>query len=133
MAVKHKTSLSAGELIREVLLDDPEVHSRVKKIFPVAVDEAKLPYILYRRAALSVRPQKAGQPGADTLQIEVLCFTESYAEGVELAEAVRAALDYKEAVNDAGDMRMRSCTLTDSEEAWQDDAFVQQMIFSVSI
>jgi len=50
---------------------------------------------------------------------------------VELAEAVRAALDHTQAEH--GRQRMRSCCLTESEEAYQDDAFVQQLVFSIKI
>lgn len=126
-----KTSLSAGAIIRAVLLEDAEVTARTNKVFPVATDSAELPYILYRRTSLSANPQKSGQPGADEIQIEVICFTERYGEGVELAEAVRAALDQVSAEH--GGMHMRSCYLIDSEEAYQDDAFVQQLVFSVKI
>lgn len=132
MAVS-KTSLSAGELIREVLLGSAEVTARTNKIFPVATDVAELPYILYRRIAMEQTPQKSGRPGADTVQIEVICFTERYAAGVELAEAVRDALDGVQAVSEDGTLSMRSCELNDSEEAWQDDAFLQQLIFTVKI
>lgn len=126
-----KTSLSAGAVIRAVLLEDAEVAAKTNKVFPVATDCAELPYILYRRTSLSSNPQKSGQPGADEIQIEVICFTERYGEGVELAEAVRAALDQITAEHDG--MRLRSCYLLDSEEAYQDDAFVQQLVFSVKI
>lgn len=126
-----KTSLSAGEVIRTALLDDKDVMARVNKIFPVVADSAELPYISYRRAGFEQNPQKAGAPGADSIQLEVLCFTARYTEGVELAEAVRAALDH--ATITQGDLRLRSCTLTDSEEAYQDDAFVQQLVFTVNI
>ena len=88
-----KTSLSAGAIIRAVLLEDAEVSSRVNKIFPVAADEATLPYIVYRRSELVSNPQKSGQPGADEIEMEILCFAARYGEGIELAEAVRAALD----------------------------------------
>ena len=126
-----KTSLSAGAVIRAVLLEDAEVAARTNKVFPVATNRAELPYILYRRTSLSSNPQKSGQPGADEVQIEVICFTERYGEGAELAEAVRAALDQITAEHDG--MRLRSCYLLDSEEAYQDDAFVQQLVFSVKI
>ena len=124
-----KTSLSAGKVIRAILLEDLEVASRTNKVFPVAADSAELPYILYRRTSMSTIPQKSRQPGADETLIEVLCFTERYGEGVELAEAVRAALDMVSDTHE--DMHMRSCYLVDSEEAYQDDAFVQQLVFSV--
>ncbi len=133
MAVS-KTSLSAGALIREVLLGSAEVTARTNKIFPVVVDNAVLPYILYRRSSMAQNAQKAGNPGADTVQMEVICFTADYAEGVELAEAVRDALDNKREIqtND-GELCMRSSLLVDSEEAWQDDAYVQQLVFNVKI
>lgn len=123
-----KTSLSAGAIIRAVLLEDPDVAARTNKVFPVATDSAELPYILYRRTSLSPTPRKSGPPGADEIQIEVLCLTERYGESVELAEAVRAALDHVDAEHTG--LRMRSCYLLDSEEVYQDDAYVQQLVFS---
>ena len=60
-----KTSLSAGEIIRSILISDSEVSARVKKIFPVVEDSAELPYIVYRRAQLEQTPVKSGR-GADT-------------------------------------------------------------------
>lgn len=129
MAVS-KTSLSAGEIIRGILIADPEVMQRAKKVYPVVEDTAELPYIVYRRTQLEQNPVK-GRVGADTVGIEILCYTEHYTEGVELAEAVRAALDDVQGESDG--LVMRSCYLSDSEEGWQDDAFVQQLVFNVKI
>ena len=122
--------MSAGEIIRSILMADDEVAARIKKIFPVVSDSAELPYIVYRRAQLEQTPVKTGR-GADTVGIEVLCYTEHYTEGVELAEAVRNALDG--AQGEAGGLTMRSCYLADSEESWQDDAYIQQLMFNVKI
>lgn len=130
----YKTSLSAGALIREILLDSAAVTALTDKIFPVATDIAELPYILYRRVSMDQNVQKTGQPGADTVQIEVICFTEKYSDGVELAEAVRGALDnVRDVQTDDETLVMRGCTLADSEEAWQDDAYLQQLVFNVKI
>lgn len=129
MAVS-KTSLSAGEIICAVLVEDPNVAKIATKVYPVVVDQAKLPYIVYRRTQLEQHPTK-GLRGADTVGIEIICYTEQYTEGVELAEAVRAALDGKQAEIDG--LVMRSCYLVDSEEGWQDDAFMQQLVFNVQI
>lgn len=127
---QNKSSLSAGEIIRAVLTQDEAVSALTTKVFPVVADEARLPYIVYRRSNFEQTPLKSTH-GADTVGIEVLCFTEQYTQGVELAEAVRAALDGKQAESDG--LVMRSCYLTDSEEAWQDDAFVQQLVFTIKI
>jgi hypothetical protein len=113
-----------------MLLNCPAVAARTNKVFPVVTDEAKLPYILYRRASMEQIPVKSAA-GADTVRIEVLCFTEKYAEGVELAEAVRSALDQQQAETDG--LRIRSCTYIDGEESWQDDAYVQELDFSVKL
>jgi len=130
MAVNNKTSLSAGEIIRSVLTSDATVAAITTKVFPVIVDKADLPYITYRRASLQNDPVK-GRHGADTVGIEVICYTAGYTAGVELAEAVRDALDGKEIT--AGNLTLRSCYLTDSEEGWQDDAYLQQLIFTIKI
>lgn len=129
MAVS-KSILSAGEIIRAILIEDSEVSARVNKIFPVVEDSAELPYIVYRRTQLEQTPTKGGR-GADMAGIEILCYTEHYTEGVELAEAVRNALDGVQGESDG--LVMRSCYLTDSEEAWQDDAYVQQLVFNVKV
>jgi len=128
---QRKTSLSAGSIIRDILLKDAEVRKRTNKVFPIVIDQAQLPYILYRRASLEQNPTKAGYPGADTVVIEVVCYTEKYADGVELAEAVRAALDGKQGEKDG--VVMRSCVLSDSEEGYDSDAYAQQLVFRVKI
>lgn len=129
MAV-NRTSLSAGEIIRAILIEDSEVMARANKVFPVVEDSAELPYIVYRRTQLEQDPTK-GRRGADMVGIEILCYTKGYTEGVELAEAVRGALDGVQGESDG--LVMRSCYLSDSEEAWQDDAYVQQLVFNVKI
>lgn len=125
-----KSSLSAGEIIRDILVNNAEVAARANKVFPVVEDSAELPYIVYRRTQLEQEPAK-GRRGADTVGIEILCYTQHYTEGVELAEAVRDALDGAQGEKDG--LVMRSCYLADSEEAWQDDAYVQQLVFNVKI
>lgn len=125
------TSLSVGYIVWDVLTNNPAVKVRANKVFPVVVDNAELPYIVYRRALLQQNPVKAGMAGADTVTIEVLCFTKGYSDGVEMAEAVRGALDGRQYSTE--DLAMRSCMLTDSEELWQDDAYVQKLVFSIKV
>ncbi len=128
-----KTSLSAGEIIAEILLGDDEIMSRAQKVYPVVEDTATLPYIVYQRVQLDQTPVKQNTPHDDNVGIQILCFTEGYTEGVELAEAVRAALDGIRAISDDGSIQMRDCVLTDSSEGWQSGAYVQELIFKIRI
>ncbi len=124
------TSLSAGLIINDILSNDEAVQAIVTDVFPIVSDEAKLPYIAYRRINYDQDPVKSGY-GADTIQVEVSCYAEKYAESVELAEAVRAALDG--AQKGVDDVMMRSCYLSSSSEDWENDAFVQSLIFTIKI
>ena len=126
----NKSVLSAGKIISYVLENNTEVRSRVSNIFPIVSNKATLPYLYYRRVGFLQIPQKIGK-GADTVMIQVVCCTKDYESGVELAEAVRNALDYQQAEHDG--LVMRSCNLTDSDENWSDDAFIQNLIFTIKI
>ena len=126
-----KTSLSAGAVIRGILIADTDVMRIAKKVFPVVTDKAELPYVAYRRSRLEHNPTKAKNPGADTVQIDINCYAATYEKSIELAEAVRAALDYVQGEKDC--LVMRSCTLVDGEEIYEDDAYVQCLTFQVQI
>lgn len=126
-----KSSLSAGEIIYSILSADTDVSRLANKVFPVAVDAAELPYVAYRRAGMEHNPTKAGQPGADTVRIEINCYAATYSASVSLAEAVRTALDYSQ--GSATGLTMRSCILTDASEDYEDDAFVQSLTFTIKI
>lgn len=122
--------MSAGLVIHQVLTSDSEVMARASKVFPLNTDSAVLPYVSYRRTSMEAIAVK-NKPCSDTTAVEVLCFAKSYGESVDLAEAVRAALDGCRA--SASGLEMRVCTLADSTEMWEDDAFIQQLIFNVKI
>lgn len=126
-----KTSLSAGLLVRAVLLNDPEVSALTTRIFPVVTADDTLPYIQIRRRTMGETQMKTRSPIAGEVELELACFTGDYDQGVELAEAVRYALDNVQA--SYGDMYMRSCYLVDSEETFTDDAFVQLLAFRIKI
>lgn len=124
------TSLSAGLILRDMLLQSPYIAARATAVYPLICDEAHLPYIVYRRTALEHDPvkQSAGRP-CDVAEIEVLVFAQTYEQSVKLAEEARAALDGKQATK--GPLTLRACHLADSQEQWSAGAFIQQLIFDV--
>ena len=125
---RKRTALSAGIIIRDILANSETVGT--DKIYPVVSDNATTPYIVYRRISAQSVPTRAAS-GADAVTVEILCMDPDYSGSVELAEAVRAALEYAEL--ERGGLTMRGCMLEDSEELWQDDTFIQRLIFRVRI
>ena len=128
-----KSSLSAGAIVRAILLDIPLVRERGVKVFPVfqPSEKAILPYIDYRRASLVPNPVKDTVRTPDTIELVLNCYTAGYAEGIELAEAVRATLDNRRGTADG--LTMRSCYLSDSTEDYQADAYIQELTFTIKI
>lgn len=129
------SSLSAGLVFREVLCEDEAVRGLTKgQVFPVLTAEAKLPYVMYRRTSLDREPTKTGGNGADTVREEVHCYAETYAGSVELAEAVREALDCRQIEGSDG-LVLRSCFLVGSQEDYdeQGGAYVQVLVFEARL
>lgn len=123
------TNLSAGLLIREILLNSDEVKAITSEVFPVVTYDATLPYVSYRRTSLSAVANSGNN--ADTVVVEVNAWGERYEDAVALAEAIRSALDgYRGAGHG---LVIRHCYLTDSEEGWEADAFRILMLFTIKI
>lgn len=129
-----KTSLSAGLLIRDVLTQNSGVGALTNRVFPVVSEaDATLPYIQYRRVGFTEETSKANArlQGAETSIIEVNCFAGTYAGSVDLAERVRNALDCTQ--HSSNGLFARSIVLTDAEEAWEDDAYIQVLTFQIKV
>ena len=129
------TSLSAGLLVNDILSHDAGVGAVSSDVFPVVCEpDAVLPYICYRQSALQNVAAK-GSIGADAVTVEVLCYANTYAQTVAMAEAVRTALDNVQATyEDAnGTLVARSIQLIDSEEGWSGDAYIKSLTFIIRI
>lgn len=131
------TVLSAGLLMYDILSDDEGLKAAgCSKVFPVVSEEgAQLPYVCYRRAAVQATAVK-GCRGSDTATMEVACYASSYAGSVALAEAVLAALDGFQAVYGDGEgntLTARYIQLSDAEESWADEAYIQTLTFTIGI
>jgi hypothetical protein len=125
-----KTSIHAGQVINDLLLNDLTVRSFTKRIFPIVVNEAELPYITYRRTGSTVTHTAVGHD-SETVEMCVSCLASEYGQSIQLAEAVRNALSG--ARYNADDLNMRCCSYEGGEEDWQDDAFIQQLYFKLKI
>lgn len=125
-----RTSLSGGLWIYQALSESEEVMEKVTKIFPLVTDTAELPYICYRRSGGSYA-QNTTRP-RDTAQVEVWCYAATYEESVDLAEMAREAIEGNREEAECG-LTAGPCWLSGSEELWEDDAFIQKLVFEIKI
>lgn len=127
----ERSALSAGLVIFEALSEDVDVKALASRVYPVMTTDAKLPCIFYRRASLDSLPTKSSG-SARHAAVEIFCCSSDYSGSVDMAEAVRRCLDGQNMEGSCG-LRIRSCQLVDSDEDWQDDAFIQRLIFNIGI
>lgn len=136
--VTPMTSLSVGLLVKSLLSTDVSIAAKATKIYPVVAEQdAKLPYICYRRADFDRNYAKGPGQGADAVSVEILCYASSYKESIELAELVRDCLDHKQATyDDSANNRSlvaRSIDIVGAEEGWADDAYAQSLVFTIRV
>lgn len=124
--------LSAGTAIYDIL--SRALGDRVTKVFPIAADEATLPYVCYHRDKLEALPYKgSGNYTPPTVaEVSVDIYAATYKESVTLAEAVRRTLDGAYITTDEG-LTVRACWLCDALETWANDAFVQSLVFRLRV
>tara|TARA_R110002020_G_scaffold1629_3_gene7338 strand:+ start:2399 stop:2845 length:447 start_codon:yes stop_codon:yes gene_type:complete len=99
--------MKIGYAIYDILSNDASVTGLVStRIYPnVAKQTSAFPFLVYRTISVDPTDTKGGeikggtpdpsdgQSPLDTNTFEVLCFSETYSEAVNLAVKVRAALD----------------------------------------
>jgi len=134
------TILSAGALLVDVLANDAELSQNCNKVFPIVSEEgAELPYICYRRQNITPTVYKGGQglSGANTANYEVVCFAETEAQSLVMAERVAELLDGKSYVytddHTGATLVARSIVLVNADELWQGDAYAQNLQFQIKI
>lgn len=123
--------LSVGIAIRALLKKSPTLAKRCTKIFPVVVDEAKLPYILYRRAEVHASAVKLPARPPRRATIEVVVYAETYAESIALAEAVDDALSGN--TYEGKELAVREIALTNAAEDYADGAYMQALTFDIAV
>ena len=125
-----RTALSAGLIVKE-LLEVPQITEKVTNIVSVfATSDMETPYIAYRRVSMPVEYTKQG--AKDVAQLEVAVYGGTYKESVDLAEAVRDALEGMTGESQCG-LALSRCSLVDASEDWGEGAFIQILIFNVEI
>ena len=87
--------MTVGKAIYYLLTNSTDIAAIVStRVFPeIAQQDALLPYVVYNVTNNEPSDTKAEPSELDTANVEVNCFSTSYTESIDLAVAVRAALD----------------------------------------
>ena len=130
------TSLSAGLIVYNILSTNVDVKAIATRVFPVVIaDDVPVtpPYVCYHRARMNQAPVKGS--GSDTVCIVVDCYGKTYAQSIQLAEAVRTALDgLYDYVTTTEGITLRSSLMIDAEDfADEDGNFIQELTFNLKI
>lgn len=131
-------TLLMPKYIQAILENNDEVKAIIGendyKIFPLQQPaELTFPYIVHARSSVTVRYTKdivVGYGWDNEIQYTVKCISDDYIQGLELANAVRHALEassYKDENITIHPMEL----LAASEYTIEDTVFVQELIFKI--
>ena len=120
-------SLKLGSYIYSLLAD-----INVKcKVYPLVADnDAKFPFILYKRVGLYDNTTKDGYTNEDTLNYEIKVVTDTYQKGIDIANDVRQAIEH--GTKTYSDMTISDIRLNAADEQYMENAFVQTLNFQFS-
>ena len=118
--------------IREILLSDNNISELTgNDVYPlVAPENTEGSFILYRRVKYQREYGKMGLQN-DVARVELLAIADSYEESVALASLVDNCLTGAHTNTENGISYSLTFTLYDSEEGFEDNKYVQTLIFEV--
>ena len=124
--------LQTGKAINALLSANEEVTRMVcDRIYPlVSKVDCEFPFIVYQRMSVVPSYTKDGLI-AEEQNYNITVLADTYAESVELADAVRDALELERGTF-AG-QRIRNIKLTSVNESWVSDTFVQELNFTIEL
>lgn len=101
------------------------------KTYPLVADnDAKYPFIVYRRMDLRSSTCKDGVY-EDDVMIEIIIVSDKYSVGIDIAQKVRKALEKQKVEFD--DMTVKDGNIALATEEYSNNAYVQRMQFTFKI
>lgn len=125
-------SLLIGEVINKLLTDSEDLKDIIgNRVFPIVASEgAQYPFIVYRRIGLSSSGCKDGYY-EDTVNFTITIISETYFEGINIAQLVRKTLERQRITTET--LTMTDCHITGVEEEYQSNAYIQTINFITTI
>lgn len=126
----RSASLKIGKVIHEQLRD------LISNYPIIAPQNTTYPFAVYKRTGLQVADTKDIYNYEENANVEIIIVSQSYDESLELATNVKMYLEhlkgsFKTSKNEI--INISDITLIDTNEDFNNDAYLQIMIFRISI
>lgn len=120
-------SLQIGKAIYHILSNDTDVVDRVQnKIYPLIADvDTTFPFIIYKRTGITPADSKDRFIYSEDVYVDVVIASDKYNESIEIADLVRTAL------LKGGYDGIKDIDLTDADEDYIEDTFIQNLTFKI--
>ena len=121
-------TLNIGKYIFQTLTNSDEIQC---KVYPLIADnDAKFPFIVYRRINLASSATKDGITEDDvTMEIVVVC--DKYSDSVNIASIIRKLLERQTVVFD--NLTINDGVLTLANEEFSSNTYIQRLQFNFKI
>lgn len=111
--------LSASDELKQLVED---------RIYPISSKESTFfPFVVYSRSSLTPNYTKDRHDTGDTVTVEIIAASDNYLNSVEVAEAIRRALENNRGKYEAFDVE--SAKVIASVEDFVSDTFIQRITF----
>lgn len=124
-------TLDIGKYIYNILTSNTDIAQYNAAIYPLVADnDAKFPFIIYRRVGLSSLICKDGTY-EDDVTIEIKVVSDKYSVGIGLANIIRSVIQRPFVQYDG--MEINDATLNFASEDFLESAYIQTMQFTLKI
>lgn len=124
-------TLEIGKYIHNILSSNTELQTLGVKIYPLIADnDAKFPFIVYKRSGLTSMTTKDGIY-QDNVTIEIKIVADKYSTSIQIANIVRDLLQKPYAV--FGTMEIDDVSISFANEDFIENAYIQTMQFILKI
>lgn len=124
-------TLEIGKYINNILANNQDIQNLHAKVYPLIADnDAKFPFIIYKRVGLVSQISKDGTY-QDNVTVEIKIVSDKYSVGVQLANIVRSLL--QRPYMQYGDFEINDVTIDYASEDFIENAFIQIMQLTLKI
>lgn len=121
----HTDSLKIGTYLNDRLKD-------FITCYPIIAEKGtNYPFCVYRRTALSGNNSKDGYTYKETISIEIIVCATTYSESVKCAHEIKTQLEKQRGRFE--NINITNIALTNANEDWSGDAYVQRLYFNIDI